>query len=167
MAIQKALASFSVIDDTGVAASIDIPFKFDDATATLANLTAWMSGLASAVDDVTEAQLLKSRMTLILTLPGGIKASPVAGSDVEETGLFTWNVSGSSNAYGEDYAAFIQSAFVGKTINQADASVAALIAYLNVASNTIIGTDRYQNALTTVKRAEKTFRKHRRALKRA
>lgn len=167
MAIQQAAASITIRDATGVSKAADFPFKFDDATATLANLMTWLSGLSVAVDAVTEGKVTKIRLILSVAIPGGLKANPVALSDVEETGLETWFAAGTPNAYGVDIPAFLQSAFIGGNINQANAAVTALNNYLSVPTNTIVGTDRYGNALTTVKTGVKTFRKSRRALRRA
>lgn len=167
MAIKQAAVSVSVLDAVGVVKATDVPFKFDDATATLANLIAWASGLGLAIDTVSEGQVTKIRLIISIPVPGGVKANPVANSDVEETGLLTFNASSTPNAYGFDLPSFVQSAFTGGKIDLANADVAALVSYLTVPSNTIVGTDRYGNALATVRQGNKTFRKSRRALRRA
>lgn len=167
MATKQGLASFQLADAVGVVKSFDMPFKFDDATATLAQILSWVSGLGVALDLVTDAKITKIRLTLLIPLPGGIKASAVSASDVEETGLITYAASGTSNAYGVDIPAIPNSKLTGNQVNLAETDVAAFTAYLNTPSNSIVGTDRYANAIVSATRGSKTFRKSRRALRRA
>lgn len=168
MAIQTALLSFGILDATGVVKSFPDYLSYDDAVATLSSLVTYCQATAVLLDAVTEGKLVSIGLTLNVALPGGLKANPVAGSDVEETGLITYTTEVSGRSWGEDIPAFIQSAFVGKNINQADTDVQAWTNHqANAALAARAHADNYIWVFTGIKRARKTFRKSRRALNRA
>lgn len=168
MAIQQGSVTLQIEDSRTEVTSYDQPFSYDDATATLAEIVSWASGLGAAVDLITDGAIKKIRISLLIPLPGGIKSAPVAGSDNEKTALSTIMPFAVTNAYGVDTPAVPNALLVGNQIDQTNANWLAFIAYLGTAVHTIIGTDRYGNALTGgVKHAVLTFRKHRRALRRA
>jgi hypothetical protein len=162
----QALASLQLLDATGEAGSADFPITYVGGTTTLSQLQTWIQGLGAAVDTVTDGQITKIRLSILIPLPGGIKSAPVANGDLEETGLFTFACNGTPNAYSVDVPAFTQADFTGNQI-ASNTDTNALVTYLTTAVNGIVGTDRYGNALVSVKRKVKTFRKHRRALRRA
>lgn len=157
MAIKFASASIQLVDADGTPKSFDLPFKYDDATATLATIQTWVSGLGVAVDAVTDGAIKKIRFCISVPLPGGIKGSANANSVNERTGLITFSASGTPNASGVDVPGYLPSLFSGDTIPDSGAT-ATLEAYLTTASGTIVGTDRYGNALVARKSAKKTFR---------
>jgi len=169
MAVQQGLASIQLLDATGVVGAFDQPFTFDDASTTLANLIAAMQGLSTQVDAVSEGLTQKIRMTLDIALPSGINVlKPVAGSDLEETGLFTMNVLGNIYSYGVDVPAYLQTEFTGKNIQTSAPPTSSFINYLiTTATGSVKWADRGKNQLSAVVRARKTFRKRRRALQRA
>lgn len=167
MAVAPGLASIQVVDSRGEITSMDFPFQYTVGTSTLANIVSWIQGLGVAVDLVVDGQITKIRVSLLIPLPGGIKTTPNAGSDNEKTGLITWDVVGSVNAYGVDLAGIQNSRLTGNQVNLSDTDVAALNTYLSTVTTGIVGTDRYDNALSAPRRGSLTFRKHRRALRRA
>lgn len=167
MAIIQALASAQVEDSDTEITSHDQPIKFDSAVASIANLISWVQGWGIQVDGVSEGAIRKLRVCLLVPLPSGIKGTPTALGDNEETGLFTMIAAGTPNSYGVDVPDFLQSAFIGNKIDPANAAVISFLAYLETATFNVTPTDRYGNALTGVKTQVKTFRKHRRALRRA
>lgn len=167
MTTAPGLASIQVLDSRGEIASADFPFSYTVGTSTLANIISWVQGLGAAVDLVTDGQITKIRVSLLIPLPGGIKTSPNAGGDNEKTGLLTWDATATPNAYGTDIPAIMNSQLSGNQINLGAAAMSALVLYLETAATGIIGTDRYENALSSVRRGSLTFRKHRRALRRA
>lgn len=167
MAIQQALASIQLVDAVGESTSFDQPFTFNDAVTTFANLIAWLQGLAVSLDTVTEGKITKIRVSILIPLPGGLKTAAVADSDNEETGLITMQANGTAYAYGVDVPAFLQSKFTGNQVNLTDTVVAAFTTYLQTTTTGIVPTDKYKDALTANIRGVKTFRKHRRALRRA
>lgn len=169
MATAQAVASLQVADSRDEVTSVDVPFKYDNATATLANIVSWVQGLGVSLDTVTDGQITKIRVSLLIPLPSGIKTAPVGGSDNEKTGLASLIASATPNAYGVDTPAIPNSLLIGNQIDLGLSSAyLAWLVYLATPVTTIVGTDRYGNALTAVaKHAVLTFRKHRRALRRA
>lgn len=167
MAVLEAIASLQEIDSRGEITSYDQPLKFDTAVTTFANLISWLQGLGVAVDTITDGAITKIRISLLIPLPGGIKATPTAGTDNEKTGLFTMSASGTPNAYGDDVPGIKNSVLVGNAVDLTNAGVAAFVAYITTVATGITPTDRYGNALVSARRANLTFRKHRRALRRA
>lgn len=170
MATQFAVASFRILDAVGVSKSWETYVSYDDATATLSSLAAAMSVLCSAVDDVSDGQVTAMGLRLMMTLPeSGIKTAPVAGSDIEETGLFTFLTSApGGKAYGSDVPAIAQSILTGRSITVASGVGKTFCDLLVNNSATFRHRDNKLGAtLDSIKSAQKTFRKSRRALKKA
>jgi hypothetical protein len=158
-------ASFQIEDDKAEITSADIPFKF---TGTLiSDIATFIAALGVAIDGVTDGAIRKVRVCLLFPLPVGGKAAPVANSDNEETGLITWNVTGSANKYGVDIPAWYPAGFTGGEINLSATNVANFTSLLDGPTGTCTPVDRYGNPYTTISQAVKTFRKHRRALSRS
>lgn len=168
MAIQQAVASAQISDGRSEVTSHEQAITYDDAVTTLANLIAWVQGWAVQLDTVTDGKIVKLRLSLLIPLPTGLKANAVAGSDNEKTGLSTLVVVGSVNAFGVDVPAIPNALLVGNQIDQTNANYTAWKSYITATTTGIKGTDRYGNQLTSAaKHAVLTFRKHRRALRRA
>lgn len=167
MAVADALASIQVLDNRGEIGSMDVPFQYTVGTTTLANIVSWIQGLGAAVDLVSDGQITKLRVSLLIPLPGGIKSAPASGADLEKTGLITWSVAASANAYGEDIPAIKNAELAGNAILFTETNMAALTAYMLAVTTGIAATDRYGNPLSAIKRGKLTFRKHRRALRSA
>lgn len=149
--------SIQLVDADGTAKAFDIPIKFSDAVATLASLTAWVAGLISVLDPTIDVKVNKARVCLSLPLPGGIKATPNVSSINERTALFTMAPEASAPAYGVDVPGYLPSLFAGDVVPNTGVT-ATLLAYLDTPSGTIVATDRYGNALQSLKKAKKTFR---------
>jgi hypothetical protein len=95
-------------------------------------------------------------------LPGGIKTSPVANCDNEETGLFTFDLLNPiGKAFSIDVPALKPSTLLSNQIDidQADSDVAALISELLSSEFNNLWSSQFDS----VRAARKTFRKHRRA----
>src|SRR5207244_1043901 len=114
MATQQAIASFRIKDATGVVKAYEEYVTFDNSTATLSSLAAAMAGIAGYLDAVTDGQIISMGLKLYQALPGGLKSAPVDGSDVEETGLFTFvSSSPGGKVYSIDVPAIAQSILAG------------------------------------------------------
>ena len=157
MATVFADVSIQLVDADGTPKAFDIPIKFSDAVATLASLTAWIAGLITVLDPTIDVKVNKARVCLSIPLPGGIKATANASSINERTALFTMSPEAGAPAYGVDVPGYLPSLFAGDTVPLAGAT-STLLAYLETVSGTIVATDRYGNALQSVKKAKKTFR---------
>lgn len=161
MAIQKILATYSVQDADGDRASIPIYGTFDDATATLGSIAAWVAARADDIDNILDAQIVSMGYTIFPTLPISLKIAPNAGSDVEKTGLFTFNLDVSPvRAFGVDVPGFLPSKFAGDLINFADAEVVAFVAGLTPPYGTITPKDeRWSYSIAAARKGVKSFRK--------
>lgn len=166
MANLGAVLSYQIQDSRSEVTSYEDPILVAD-TVTLAALVTAVQGFGVTLDTVTDGQITKIRACILVPLPAGIKAAPIAGSDNEKTGLLTMSALTTRNKYGVDLPAIPNSQLTGNQINQAAPSMAAFITALEASGGTIQHTDRYSNALTNVFRGLLTFRKHRRALRRA
>jgi hypothetical protein len=155
----RALVSYQVLDADGNRAAVPIYITYS--TATLAQLTTYAQSLEDLVDAVLDAKVEKISLTVDVALTGNEKADPVAGSNIQETALISWDADNTPYSFAIDLPGYFQDGFTGKTVDQTNAGFQAWRDFLNTASNTILGTDRYGNALLTVIRARKTFRKFR------
>lgn len=157
MATVSANVSIQLIDADGTPKAFDIPIKFSDAVATLASLTAWIAGLITVLDPTIDVKVSKARICLSIPLPGGIKTTANASSINERTALFTMSPELSAPAYGVDVPGYLPSLFSGDVVPNTGAT-AAFLAYLETPSGTIVATDRYGNALQSLRKTKKTFR---------
>ncbi len=92
---------------------------------TLAAITSFAQYVASTTDLVSDGKITSVRATVEVDLPGGLKANPVAGSNVQEGGLVQFDVTGSPYAHSVRVPSWKQAAFTGKEINWGDAGATA------------------------------------------
>ncbi len=114
--------SFSVVDEVGVRGAITLPVSFDD-TVTLAQLnTAW-GAMKTLVQAILGGSIQKGGISfdeIVATPP-----DPVSGSRFEETGVFGFNITGSTNKQGIALGAFLNSKAPLDKIDLADTDVKA------------------------------------------
>lgn len=166
----QALHSITLQDAKGERTSVPIYMVYDPATATLSSMLAYLATTLGYLDPITDGQIVSHRLTLEVSLPtSGIKTAPVAASDVEETGLFTYLTDAPvKRAFGQDIPAIPDSKVSGSNIIQSDTDVTNWTGRASATGATFRWTNAdYLAGLTTVRAAKKTFRKHRRAAKRA
>lgn len=162
MALQNAIHTITLQDADGDQASLPLYVKYDDAVATLAALSAYMAGTIALLDPVVDAQIVKQSLLIQTALPGGIKVAPVAGSDVERTGLITFNrLAPAGKAFGMDIPGWKATKFVGDSINLADGGdVAAWVSRMTTLGGTM---DHFDDLWTTTfpsaRKGVKSFRK--------
>lgn len=117
MAVQNAIISYTVLDADGDQASVPIYASYDDATMTLASMTTWVQQVAGYLDAVIDCQVTKINVQLAVNLPAGLKPAPIAGCDVERTGLITYNLTTpAGKAYGQDIPGWATDEFEGDNI---------------------------------------------------
>lgn len=164
MATKEAIVSFRVADENGRVKAVEHYVTFDD-TDTLSTLAASVATLCGALDDVTDGVILSQSIKIYLPLPtSGIKTSAVAGSDVEETGLFTFITSAAGGKlFSVDIPAVAQAILVGRAIPVGSAGAAKTYAdmVINPATTFRHTDNRWAVTLDTTKEANKTFRKSR------
>ncbi len=161
MAIKNAIHTVTLQDADGDQASVPLYVQYDDATATLSALAAYMAARVAELDAITDAQIVKQALQIQGSLPGGIKVAPVAGSDVERTGLITFNLlTPAGKAYGMDLPGFKTSKFTGDAINLADADVAAWVTAMTTLGGTMNHlNDLWSSTLASARKGTKSFRK--------
>lgn len=164
---QYALFSYSVLDELGIRASMTIPAMIDPTTGTPAAIkTEWLA-LGAEIDALTGAQITGGSVATVFTPDSGWKATPAAGSRVEQTGLFNFSNSTSKYKFGVDLPAIDNSKLDGNKIDLTDSDVTAFI-------GSLVGTftgGRFANtatfALVALVDAILSFRKRRKQLSRA
>lgn len=107
--------SATIVDEWGIEASTAMYATAND-TQTLAGLDTEVSSWVTALDATTDGRIKAARVTLFPALPGGIKASAVSGSRVEQTGELGFLATGSSKRY----SAAIPALSNGATVLAAD-----------------------------------------------
>jgi hypothetical protein len=163
----KVVMSVSLVDKWGVRAVYTGYAKVAAAQAITAVTAQWQS-LVSALDGITDAQILKGHINLVPTLPGGIKTGPVTtGAPVEQTGLFGFSVLGNTNIFGQDVPAISNSVISAGKIVLGTGAVASftnlLLATVGSGGNTVFEYAGFTNqALVALQAASVPFRKHRR-----
>jgi len=92
MANQQAIVSIQITDDAGKVAALPLYVQFDNATATLSSIAAAVSVLCEDIDNIIDGKITRVGIELLYSIPGGLKGDPVAGCNVQETGLFSFKV---------------------------------------------------------------------------
>jgi len=160
MAIQHGTLSMTVQDIDGNEKSFVDYFKFDDATATLTTLFSAIGVEIGNFDGVTDGKVVNAAMTIDVTLPGGLKADPETGSNVQEAANLTFNTPAPGGlTYTQTIPAFIQAGFTGGVVNELWPAVDAWLTQVTVAGTITSEDDRRAYVLTDFKRGKKTFRK--------
>jgi hypothetical protein len=154
------IVSHSVLDADGNKMSHPIYCTFDEVTQTLGDITTFVAATGVLLDAVTDGQIIRSAFQMLLGASIGIKTAPVAGSNVQETGLFNFPLVDAINrSYGDDVPAFFQGGFLGKVIDLTNTDVAAYTAMM-LGSLALDPTDRYfSHKLASVRSGKKSFRK--------
>lgn len=150
--------SFQIKDADGDPKDLVIYAEVDDAT-TLAGLQTWITGTAPVVDAITDGKTAKASTAVEFTLPAGLKANAVAGSDVQEGGNLNWALAGTNRTFGMFVPAIKESLKTGNTVNIADALITALVTRITTSNNGVVAANQFGKLLTTINKGEKKFRK--------
>jgi len=104
---------------------------------TLAEYQAIVTVGAPLLDAVTESKVVSADMLLSLTLPGGLKATPVASALNERGGLVGWDTAGQ---FGDSYRipAILHSIMSGDAFSVADVLIDALNSFFILGTTTVI-----------------------------
>lgn len=90
--------SATIVDEWGIEASTAFYATADD-TQTIAGLDTEVAAWVTALDGASDGVIKQARVTLFPALPGGVKASAVAGSRVSQSGELGFLAAGSSKKY--------------------------------------------------------------------
>lgn len=161
MATSYALLSWTIQDADGNEKSFREYVSFDDATATLTTIKAAIDSRAAALNGVTDGMITSQSVTLYLPLTSGLKPEPAAGSNVEETALFTFNTDQpTGKVFSLDVPAVHQSVMTGKEVNPGATGASNFITTVTATGGTLRDLDdKFSYHLISFKRGVKKFRK--------
>jgi len=154
--------SLQILDSLGVVASAPYYMEFSDADA-LSDINTALEAYVSAVDGVTAGQIVAASLVVSVPLPGGIKATPVAGSEVERGGLFNFSQENIKYKFGILIPAIKSTLIVNGKINLADALVTTFLNLQTAIGGFAVPVSTAANVFIALKDALVTFRKHRKA----
>lgn len=163
MTTQYLVHSITIEDADGNRKSVPIYFTYDSA-ATLSAILAYCAVTLTDLDAILDGQIVAQSITLDIALPSsGIKTAPVAGSNVQESGLITYLTDAPiKRSFGQDLPAFAQAKFSGKVINLADTDVTTWTARMIATGTTLLAANQdFLAHLASVVKGVKTFRKQR------
>lgn len=156
--------SFSLQDSEGVIAAETL-YANADSTKLVSDLVTDYGTVLGLVEGITAGKVIHGRVSLQFgaSTTGG---RPVAGVPIEQTALFTEGNASNSRSFGVDVPSFLTSKISGGRPNLADTEVAAFVSALDTPATDYEFTNNQFIALNGLRRAELSFRKHRRALTR-
>lgn len=156
------LYSLTIIDDGGVTAVHNMYVSYDGALATVDDLIADLGAYAILVDNITDGKVIEARVTIPI-VPTGVKASPVADSTVERTGLFTYSQDNSSYVQSFDVPAYQNAGITAGKIVESNAQFIAWNLQVVDPAAQFRSVSKFANAILARVSTMLTFRKHRRA----
>jgi hypothetical protein len=164
--VGPAILSATIQDAEGILATNKIYVDLDD-TKTIAQLRTDGHSYLEALDNITDGQIIRAHVAVPIALGGTVKTSPVAGSNVESTGLFNFSQVSSAYKEGVDVPAIAQATIVSGHIDLTNTDIQNWINFITVASSVVTVVSKFNNVLQALLDALRTFRKHRRQLIRA
>jgi hypothetical protein len=161
---QAARFSFTIVDELGVEAANTYYAVMDPTQTIAAAVTAW-TDLYNVLQPVTDGSIVRGHVDILLE-PGSISPA-VAGSRVEQTGLFNFSATGTTHKFGEPVPAFSSSFITTTGINLSDSTVAAFYNFLATTLTVLEWTSNNQQKLIALLDAVLSFRKRRKQLTRS
>lgn len=148
------LLSVTLIGDQEDKKAVDVFFP---SASTFAQIQAFATEFLPLLDAVIGGKILEASVNLGITLPGGLKADPEAGSDVHVGGLLTFDVADTEYSHGLYVPSW--KFFTGNLVNLAGAGVGAFITEIEDGDGTISPSDRFANDIVVNTKAKKVYRK--------
>lgn len=162
--------SFTVQDDKGVKATSQYYVAYDAATETVAALVGNIAALGGLIDPITDGQITDCRIIIDVAPDPAWKTAPVAGSNVEMGGLFTFSQANVKYVDSQLVPAFAKSLVSGGKIDltasgPVDNWIQTLIGTAGIGgSHTVFANSKFMNALKAFLHCDLNTRKHRRSL---
>lgn len=150
------ILSYSIVDDDGNAKSMPI---YIPSGVSVTNIQAFSDAMAPLLDDVIDGVINAVTLSIGLTLPGGLKSSPVAGSNVQEGALISFDVASTNYNFSIFVPAWAQTFFSGVQVTLEDTEPGLFLTQMVSGSNSTFPTDRSGGDLTAVLSGIKRFRK--------
>ena len=151
---------FRIADADGDTSSMSV--KVPLGSLTLAELVEFAQELAVLVDDSIDGIIQEITIQTSVSLPGGLQASAVAGSEVQKGGLLSFTAADTPYRWSVRVPALTPSKFTGNIVDDQDSDIAALIAAfeagLDSTGTQVQPCDKYENDLTAYIEGVKSFR---------
>jgi len=161
MATAQGNFSYRLLDGLGTKVPNPVYFFVDDSN-TLADIIADSGAFGVLLDAVTGSEILEVTMQITgLPLPGGAKASPVAGTRNNQLGNFPMKAAGTSKEYTQTVAGLRDTLIVSEEINNAAAAILALTGELVTPTGVVDWSSADYRDLTAWLASYISFRKHR------
>lgn len=148
--------SYRFVDNDGNSGTSQI---FLPSGATVSELQTFSNSLAPLIDDVTAAVIDSATLTLALTLPGTLKANPIAGMYIAHGANFGFDAADTVYKHTIRIPAILETLLAGESVDTGDADVQAFVAGIVSGFGADQASDRYANDLTALISAERSFRK--------
>lgn len=159
--------SYSLLDDSGVTASVDLFVAYDASTETVAALIATASAFGGLLDAVTGMKITEFNLKINGLPDPDWKAAPIAGTDPEKTLLENFRITDSKYVQEFDVPGIRQTLI---TADKQPVIGSGAIKAMNDAIIGSLGTGVFANSkflldLTALVDASISFRKHRKKRK--
>jgi hypothetical protein len=164
---QYGLFSYSIVDELGTKANITVPVMLDPAVSTPTNMSTEWTTLGGLLDSAIGGQIVGGSMAIVKPADGGWKASPAAGSRVEQTGLLNFLNATTKYKFGVDLPSLKDAAISAGKVNLGYTAISDLITALTTSFNYGVFANTGQYPLTALIDALLTFRKRRKQLSRS
>lgn len=155
--------SYRILDELGIEATCLLYVHYDPAT-TIANIVAEYQSTSLLLDAIIGGQVLPGTCRIEIDPDAGVKASPDAGSRVEQTAVFDFSNNVTSRKWGDAVPSFSNSKITAGKINIADTDVVAWTTNLTSAVTTGHYSNNAFQQLVAVTDAFLSFRKRRKQL---
>lgn len=146
--------SYKITGDQGDSKTLVVYFP---ATVTVAQMISFSDDFAPLLNAVIDGVILEANIKVAVTLPGGLRTTVVADSDVHAGALLSFDVANTAFSFSHYIPTWRD--FSDDLVNLAGTGVGAFITELEDGDGTISPSDRYANDLVTNIASTKVNRK--------
>ena len=139
MAIVQARGSWTIQDELGTRAVVQVYFLVDD-TATVATIDSDFYAWGQVIEQITEGEIVAATLSYYGNL-AGLQTPPVTGSRVEATGVFNFTNTFNPRHFGVPIPALISAAIVAGKIDLTNSHVTALVNQVTNTNSTFTPAD--------------------------
>lgn len=125
---------------------------------TVAQLQTFINNFVPLLDAVIGAQILDVSVGYTMTVPGGLKGSPDAGSEVRQGALLSYDATGTPYRFSLFVPTWDEAGYTADVVNNTGAYATFITNLLN-GDGTVLPCDKYDNDLSAYLGGEQTFRK--------